>query len=150
MEEDVKARESEKNISNKEDEKLNNLGLIPALYEDNDYRIEIGPFSWKVTDKKRGGLKLPFDTHLMDDLVQFDYVLEANGIKAIRYFDSKNPHHSSVLNYLRAACIARTIPDERQNFFADFHPELYAEECARTIKDEGESSQKYLIISKIS
>lgn len=163
MEEDVKAREkvreSEKNISNEENktlnidkeenEKLNSKSLIPPLYEDKDYRIEIGPFSWKVTDKKRRGFKIPFDRHLMDDIVQFDYVLEAYGIKAIRYFDSKNPHHPLVLNYLRAVCIARCIPDERQKFFNDFHPELYAEECAETIKAEGESSQKYLITSNL-
>ena len=74
---------------------------------------------------------------------------EANGIKAIRYFNSEGPHHPSVLRYLRAVCIARNIPDERQKFFDNFHPELYAEECARMIKAEGESGQKYLITSNL-
>ena len=113
-----------------------------SVFEDSEYKLDIGLFSIKAT-RKEFSRSISLDSVLKTALIEFDKTLEQNGIKAIRYFQVDDQHHPCVREFLKAICIARHIPDEREQFFNDFPPWEYAEECARIIKASGEGAQKY-------
>ena len=114
-----------------------------SVFEDNEYKLDIGLFSIKAT-RKEFSRSISLDKYLKTALIEFDKTLEENGIKAIRYFKIDDQHHSCVRKFLKAICVARHIPDEREKFFQNYPPWEYADECARIIKSLGEGAQKYL------
>ena len=58
-----------------------------SVFEDNEYKLDIGLFSIKAT-RKQWDRTISLDRNLKTVLIEFDKTLEENGIKAIRYFQS--------------------------------------------------------------